>query len=102
MLAQADLVEPAVLITIICELPLKEPLVQLLKNLKVRGYLIRPVEGEDRHGQSLNSPDEDLVSIELRALVSQEIADVVFHALQDHLSAHRVMAFRQSVESLVL
>lgn len=102
MLAQADFVESAVLITIICEVSLKEPLVQLLKNLKVRGYLIRPIEGEDRHGQSLTSTEDELFSIELRAIVSQEIADVVFHALQDHLSAHRVMAFRQPIESLVL
>lgn len=104
MLAAAttsDLTQPAVLLTIVSEAILKDSLLALLKNLKVRGYTVHHVEAQDSYGTLMGNTPGDTTNIEIRAIVTREISDVVLHTLQKHRGDHPVLAYRQEVETLL-
>lgn len=94
------LAQPAVLLTIACEEVLKDSLLSLLKNLKVRSYTIAYVEAADRYGVALGNPLSPS-NTEIKAIVSREVSDVVLHTLRTHLSEHPIVAYRQEVEALM-
>jgi hypothetical protein len=103
-----DLVQPAMLVTIICEAVLKDSVVGLLKNLKVKGYSISAVEGAGRYeaiGGTGNTETETLVSnaetnVEIRAIVSKELSNVLLYALKEQQQHFAITAYRQTVEAL--
>jgi hypothetical protein len=95
------LAEPAVLLTIACEEILKDSILSLLKSLKVRSYTVSRVEASDRYGTHMGDTTDPSNNSEIKAIVSREISDVVFHTLQKHLSDHPVIAYRHEVEALV-
>jgi len=107
-----ELVQPAVLVTIICESVLKESVVSLLKNLKVQGYTVAEVEGEGRfesmRGLSSDNESEEETStvasvatqVEVRAIVSKDLSNVILHALKEQQKNFAIMAYRQTVEAL--
>lgn len=107
-----ELVQPAVLVTIICETVLKDSVVGLLKNLKVKGYTVAEVEGKGRY-ESLREVNRDRESereilvatdvetqVEVRTLVSKELSNVILHALKEQQKNFAIMAYRQTVEAL--
>jgi nitrogen regulatory protein PII len=107
-----ELVQPAVLVTIICESVLKESVVSLLKNLKVQGYTVAEVEGEGRFeslrkvSSNSDSEEESLTipsvetQVEVRALVSKDLSNVILHVLKEQQKNFAIMAYRQTVEAL--
>lgn len=112
-----ELVQPAVLVTIICETVLKDSLIIFLKNLKVKGYTVSQVEGEGRFESfrevsgdnelenELESRNELIVAhvetqVEVRALVSKDLSNVILHALKEQQKNFAIMAYRQTVEAL--
>jgi len=111
-----ELVQPAILVTIICETVLKESVVGLLKNLKVQGYTVTEVEGEGRY-KSIREANSDSelekealvatgvatgvkIQVEVRALVSKDLSNVILHALKEQQKNFEIMAYRQTVEAL--
>jgi len=110
-----ELVQPTVLVTIICESVLKQSVVSLLKSLKVQGYTVAEVEGEGRFEslRGLSSDNESNESeektstvtivatqVEVRALVSKDLSNVILHALKEQQKNFAIMAYRQTVEAL--
>jgi hypothetical protein len=110
-----ELVQPAYLVTIICEAILKDSVVGLLKNLKVQGYTVAEVAGEGRFLSFADaSPDlsPDLspdaksdstpvaLQVEIRALVSKDLSQVILHTLKEPQQEFMIMAYRQTVEAL--
>lgn len=98
---ESDLVEPAVLLTVVCEVVLKDPIVGLLKNLKVKGYTMRPVSGEDKLGQPMQWREGEATHVEIAAVMTKEVSDVVLHALKTHRGDHTILMYRQNVEALL-
>jgi nitrogen regulatory protein PII len=106
-----ELVQPAFLVTIVCEAVLKDSVVGLLKNLKVQGYTVTDVAGRGRYG-SFDNADDDAVAqeiarmteveleVEIRALVSKDLSSVILHALKEQQKNFTIMAYRQTVEAL--
>lgn len=111
-----ELVQPAVLVTIICETVLKDSVVGLLKNLKVKGYTVAEVEGEGRF-ESLREVNSDTESddseleraslsttlatqVEVRTLVSKDLSNVILHVLKEQQKNFAIIAYRQTVEAL--
>ena len=107
-----ELVQPAVLVTIICETVLKDSVVGLLKNLKAKSYTVAAVEGEGRFESFREvSSDSELeeetlivtnveTQVEVRALVSKDLSNVILHALKEQQKNFAIMAYRQTVEAL--
>lgn len=107
-----ELVQPAVLVTIICETVLKDSIVGLLKNLKVKGYTVTEAQGEGRYEvlPELKGDGEDeekplgasLVEtqVEVRVLVSKDLSNVILHVLKEQQKNFAIMAYRQTVEAL--
>jgi nitrogen regulatory protein PII len=107
-----ELVQPAVLVTIICEAVLKDSVVGLLKNLKVKGYTVTEARGEGRYEalrdakSDSETGEETLVAsvvetqVEVRALVSKDLSNVILHALKEQQKNFAIMAYRQTVEAL--
>jgi nitrogen regulatory protein PII len=107
-----ELVQPAVLVTIICETVLRDSVVGLLKNLKVKGYTVTEAKGEGRYealpDASIDSEiaEATLVAsvietqVEVRALVSKDLSNVILHALKEQQKNFAIMAYRQTVEAL--
>ncbi len=106
-----ELVQPAVLVTIICETVLKDSVVGLLKNLKAKSYTVAAVEGEGRfesfrEASSDSELEETLIvtnvetQVEVRALVSKDLSNVILHALKEQQKSFAIMAYRQTVEAL--
>jgi hypothetical protein len=106
-----ELVQPAYLVTIICEAILKDSVVGLLKNLKVQGYTVAEVAGEGRFLSFADaSPDASpdaksdstpvALQVEIRALVSKDLSQVILHTLKEPQQEFMIMAYRQTVEAL--
>jgi nitrogen regulatory protein PII len=101
-----ELVQPAVLVTIICEAVLKDSVVSLLRNLKVKGYSVSVVEGAGHYEAVGESGTETLVvnsvetNVEIRAIVSKELSNVVLYALREQRQHFAITAYRQTVEAL--
>jgi nitrogen regulatory protein PII len=100
MSREASPVEPAVLLTIICETVLKDRIVQILKNHSVSGYTINQVQGEGGHGRRLSDMSGYNTNIEIKTVVSPEISDAILWAVKEHKGKHALIAFRQNVEAL--
>lgn len=108
---QFSLVEPAVLLTIISEAVLEESVVTLLKNLKVPSYTVSQVQGEGRQSRRSASPDADpatdnlssmvKTTVEIRAIMSQELSNVILYALKEQQRDFMIYAYRQQVEALI-
>ncbi len=107
----ASLTQPAVLVTIITESILKESIIKLLKSLKVMGYSISEVEGGGHYARlatidrEAESPDTQVetpmtTSIEIRAVLSQEVSNVVLYALKEQQGNFAIIAYRQTIEVL--
>jgi hypothetical protein len=109
-----DLVQPAMLVTIICEALLKDSVVGLLKNLQVKGYSVNLVEGMSRPGNNgaansaadgaadgtADSAANRETNVEIRAIVSKELSNVVLYALKEQQRHFAITAYRQTVEAL--
>ncbi|NJO42295.1 MAG: hypothetical protein HC769_05855 [Cyanobacteria bacterium CRU_2_1] len=107
---QLSLVEPAFLITIVVESVLKESIVVLLKKLKVKSYTVSAIQGEGRYTKRLNSASESTeisqelsieTNVEIKAIVSQELSNVILYALKEQQREFAIFAYRQKVEALV-
>lgn len=122
-----SLTQPAVLVTILTESVLKASIEKLLKNLKVYGYSISEIPGSTKRVQSFGStakmqtdkaqteiPDgtpevaaeaqmENYVvtNLEVRAVVSPEVSNVILVALREQQREFAVLAYRQKVEALI-
>ncbi len=100
MFPEATPIKPAVLITIIGETVLKDRIVQLLKSHSVTGYTVNQVQGEGGHGRRLGDMAGYNTNIEIKTIVSPEVAAPIFFALKDYQGKHALIAFRQNVEAL--
>jgi nitrogen regulatory protein PII len=116
---QTSLVEPAMLVTIVTEAVLKDSLITLLKNLKVKGYTVTTVQGESRYPRLVETTSEVTPSdtsgdtqtetkveisvettLEIRAIVSSETSNVILYALKEQQHQFAVLAYRQPIEML--
>lgn len=102
---QFSLVEPAYLVTVISESVLKDSLIRLLKNLKVKSYTVSEIQGEGRYMRRSAEPEASSsfveTSIEVRAIVSQELSNVILYALKEQQRDFAIFAYRQPVEALI-
>jgi|GEM_PF-1660630 hypothetical protein len=119
----SSLTESAVLVTIITEAVLKESIVALLKSLKVIGYSISQVEGGGRYTRlhqtavtasgdretgsayASESPGAQIETqiepnIEIRAIVNDELSNVILYALKEQQRNFAIVAYRQPIEVL--
>jgi nitrogen regulatory protein PII len=104
-----ELVQPAFLVTIICEAVLKDSVVGLLKNLKVQGFTVTDVVGQGRYGSFADAigeaPETPVMTdvkleVEVRALVSKDLSNVILYTLKEQQQNFTIMAYRQTVEAL--
>ncbi len=107
----SSLAQPAVLVTIVTEAVLKDSLVTLLKNLKVKSYTISPVEGAERRVEQLTAGSESQpeasrethieTQIEIRTIVSREVSNLLFHVLKEQQRSFAIIVYRQAVEAML-
>jgi nitrogen regulatory protein PII len=111
-----ELVQPAFLVTIICEAVLRDSVVGLLRNLKVQSYTVTNVTGQGRCGSFADAtlaatakpigddPDQMMTEVELeveiRALASKDLSNVILHTLKEQQRNFSIVAYRQTVEAL--
>lgn len=104
---QFSLVDPAVLVTIVSETILKESLITLLTKLKVRSYTVSEVQGAGRYLRRSAEPggaaSSEMIetNLEIKAIVSQELANVIFYALKEQQRDFAIFVYRQPVEALI-
>lgn len=104
---QFSLTEPGFLVTIVSEAVLKDSIVKLLDNLKVKGYSVKSVEGGGRYARRLADPDttpeisSTVAYVEVQAIVSQELSNVILYALKEQQRDFAIFAYRQQVEVLM-
>ncbi|WP_416667532.1 P-II family nitrogen regulator [Egbenema bharatensis] len=102
---QFSLVEPAYLVTVISESVLKDSLIMLLKDLKVRSYTVSEVQGEGRYMRRSADPETSSsfveTGLEIRAIVSQELSQVILHVLKEQQTDFAIFAYRQPIEALI-
>lgn len=111
-----SLTQPAVLVTILTEAALQSSLEKLLKNLKVYGYSISAIPGSvkrvQQYGQLTPQADTetqietqtenyDKANLEIRAVVSPELSNVILFALKEQQRQFPILVYRQKVEALV-
>jgi hypothetical protein len=107
-----SLTQPAVLVTILAEAILRNSIEKLLKSLKVYSYSVSEVDGVakrvQRFGMAANSdaaPTEienyATASVEIRAVVSPELSNVILYALKEQQREFAIMVYRQKVEALI-
>ncbi len=112
-----SLTQPAVLVTILTEAILKDSIEKLLKNLKVFGYSISETPGAVKRIQQFGqiatvqtettetSTDQvesyAATRLEIRAVVSPELSNVILIALKEQQRQFAVLVYRQKVEALV-
>ena len=112
-----SLTQPAMLVTIITEVALQASLEKLLKNLKVYGYSVSAVPGAVKrlHQFGQLTPEESpaetevevevedyrVANLEIRAVVSPELANVILYALKEQQQQFPVLVYRQKVDALV-
>ncbi|MBW4515046.1 MAG: hypothetical protein KME11_07465 [Timaviella obliquedivisa GSE-PSE-MK23-08B] len=107
-----ELVQPAVLVTIICETVLKDSVVGLLRNLKVKSYTVTEVEGKGRFEALAGANDDSKLEsetplttyvetqVEVRTLVSKDLSNVILYTLKEQQKNFTIIAYRQTVEAL--
>ncbi|MBF2049916.1 MAG: hypothetical protein EDM05_015580 [Leptolyngbya sp. IPPAS B-1204] len=106
-----SLTQPAVLVTILAEAILRSSIEKLLKNLKVYGYSVSEVDGVAKRVQRFGTvPSEaapteienyTTVSIEIRAVVSAELSNVILYALKEQQREFAIVVYRQKIEALL-
>lgn len=101
-------VEPAFLVTIVSETILKESLLMLLTKLNVKSYTICEVQGAGRYMRRSADPstatrDNQMIetNLEIKAIVSEELSNVILYALKEQQRDFAVFVYRQQVESLI-
>lgn len=95
---EAARVQPAVLLTIIAETVLRDPIVKLFKHNNVSGYTINQVQGEGSHGKRMGDMAGYNTNIEIKTLVSREVSDSILWSVKDYQGKHAIIVFRQDVE----
>lgn len=100
MSSEATSVQTAVLLTIITETVLKDPIVNLLKSNSVSGYTISQVQGEGSHGKRFGDIEGYNTNIEIKTLISLEVSDAILASIKDYHGKHAIIAFRHNVEAL--
>jgi nitrogen regulatory protein PII len=100
MSTESTSIQPAVLITIICEAVQKDRIVKLLKSSGVEGYTLSQAQGEGGHGKRMGDIAGYNTNIEIKTVVSREASDDILRALADSRDGHALMAFRHDVEAL--
>lgn len=104
---QFSLVDPAILVTIVSETILKDSLIRLLTKLKVQSYTVIEVQGAGRYiRRSAESSDEassEMIetNLEIKAIVSQELSNVILYALKEQQRDFAIFVYRQQVEALI-
>jgi nitrogen regulatory protein PII-like uncharacterized protein len=107
-----SLTQPAVLVTILTEAILRNSIEKLLKNLKVYGYSVSEVDGVAKRVQRFEvaaNPDAapteidnySAASVEIRAVVSPELSNVILYALKEQQREFAIVVYRQKVEALI-
>ena len=97
---EADLVKPAVLLTIIGETVLKDAILKLLKSYNVNDYTITQVQGEGSHGRRTGDIVGYNTNIEIKIILSLEVSNDILRSIKDYQGTQAVMAFRSHVETL--
>lgn len=97
---EADLVKPAVLLTIIGETVLKDAIVKLLKSYNVNDYTITQVQGEGSHGRRMGDMVGYNTNIEIKTILSLEVSNDILQSIKDYQGTQAVIAFRSYVETL--
>ncbi|MDF5719252.1 MAG: hypothetical protein PUP91_01910 [Rhizonema sp. PD37] len=100
MSLEADLVKPAVLLTIIAETVLKEAIVNMLKSYGVIGYTITQVQGEGNHGRRMGDMAGYNTNIEIKTIMSIELSNDILRSVKDYQGKQAVIAFRSHIETL--
>ena len=89
-----------VLVTIICEAVLQDRLVNLLSKLGASGYTIIPARGAGSHGKRMGDIAGYNTNIEVKTIVTREMATQLMEDLKEFQSNHALIAFHQKVEGL--
>ena len=97
---EADLVKPAVLLTIIGETVLKEAIIKMLKSYNVIDYTITQVQGEGSHGRRTGDMVGYNTNIEIKTILSLEASNDILQSIKDYQGKQAVIAFRSHVEVL--
>lgn len=105
---QFSLVDPAVLVTIVSETILKDSLIMLLTQLKVRSYTVSQVQGAGRYTRRSADPRAGMsgsemieTNLEIKAIVSQELSNVILYTLKEQQRDFALFVYRQPVEALI-
>lgn len=109
-----SLTQPAVLVTILTDSALQSSLEKLLKNLKVYGYSVQSHAGAVKRVRPLGQltpqadvatetevENYDLANVEIRAVVSPELSNVILFALKEQQRQFPILVYRQKVEALI-
>ncbi|MFM7424973.1 MAG: hypothetical protein ACKO7W_08295 [Elainella sp.] len=107
-----SLIQPAVLVTILTESALQASLEKLLKNLKVYGYSVQNSSGAVKRVRLFGQPQAaeaaatevenyDSANVEIRAVVSPELSNVILFALKEQQRQFPILVYRQKVEALI-
>ena len=91
----------AVLVTVISETVLQDRLMQLMKHLGVAGYTISQAQGAGSHGSQMGDIAGYKTNIELKTVVSPELADQLLTAVETYKDKFAVIAFRLPVDALL-
>lgn len=97
---EADLVKPAVLLTIIGETVLKDAILKLLKSYNVNDYTITQVQGEGSHGRRTGDIMGYNTNIEIKTILSLEVSNDILQSIKDYQGKQAVIAFRSHIETL--
>ena len=97
---EADLVKPAILLTIIGETVLKDAIINLLKSYDVSGYTITQVQGEGSHGKRMGDMAGYNTNLEIKTILSLEVSDAILQSIKEYQGKHALIAFRSNVEAL--
>ncbi len=97
---EADLVKPAILLTIIGETVLKDAIINLLKSYDVSGYTITQVQGEGSHGKRMGDMAGYNTNLEIKTILSLEVSDAILQSIKEYQGKHALIAFRSHVEAL--
>lgn len=104
---QFSLVDPAVLVTIVSETILKDSLIMLLTKLKVQSYTVSEIQGAGRYLRRSADPNIGASSemietnLEIKAVVSQELSNVILYTLKEQQRDFAISVYRQPIEVLI-
>lgn len=88
------------LVTIIGESVLQDRLIQLLTKLEVSGYTIIPAQGGGSHGRRMGDIAGYNTNIEVKTIVSTDVAKQLMEDLRPLQETYAVIAFQQTVHGL--